>query len=118
MAAVANTTITQTVTATHSTTITNQAAPFLLFGLPPELIAIFALSFILIAFAMFKYQVKGIPIVVKWIHKNGAAWQMRARQDLNGLFIDVLSIRGKRLEVLKQTGLALEVSVLPDKFKA
>lgn len=55
--------------------------------------------------------------MLKWIYKTGSALQFRVQQDLNGLFINVLSARNKKLETLTQGAQPLEVTLLPDKVK-
>jgi hypothetical protein len=113
----ANSTITTTVTFTGTTTHTVQAAPFLLFGLPPELVLGFTLAIVAVIFLFFRFQVKGVPVMLVWIYKNGSAIMLRAREDLQGIFLDVLK-SGKKAEIIKKTGLALPVRYLPNNFKA
>lgn len=126
MLAVTNSTVTATITekavtstiintVTQSTTI--QAQPFLLFGLPPELLAIFVLAILGIAFFFFKFQVKGVPVMLTWIYKNGSAVMLRAQEDLQGIFLNVLK-GSKKVETLKKTGLPLQVRYMPNKFQA
>jgi hypothetical protein len=103
-------------TVTHSTTV--QAAPFLLFGLPPELVVIFTIALIAIVFGILRYQVKGMPVVVKWLRKNYSAVQFRAQEDLGGIFLYVLNARGKREETIKKTGLPIEVKIINNKSEA
>lgn len=116
MAAVTNATSTVTFTATHTTTV--QAAPFLLFGLPPELVGLFAIVAVIMVYAVLKYNVKGVPVQLLWIYKNGSALLMRSKEDMQGIFLEVMNARGKKLETLKKPGLALPVKVMPDKFTA
>lgn len=121
MAAVNSTTttstgVTSTFTVTHSTTV--QAQPFLLLGLPPELVAVILIVVTIMVYAAFKFQVKGVPVQLLWIYKNGSALMLRAKEDMQGIFLEVLSARGKKLETLKKPGLALPVKVMPDKFSA
>lgn len=111
-------TSTSAITLTGTThTVTTQAPTFLLFGLPPELIALFTFAIVGIIYAFFRFQVKGVPVLLIWIYKNGAAIILKGKEDLQGIFLDV--IRGnKKVELLKKTGLPLQVRYLPDKFKA
>src|SRR5881296_3722599 len=89
-----------------------------LFGIGYEIWAIFALIGFTVFYLLFKRNIKGIPVILKWIYKNGSALQLRAQQDLGGIFIYVMNARGKKVETLKQTGLPLEVSILSNRFKA
>jgi len=127
--AVTNSTVTATVTVssvsvqtstvintvTHSETI--QAQPFLLFGLPPELLAIFTIAIVVVIWAFFRFNVKGVPVMLIWIYKNGSALMMRAQEDLQGIFLNVMK-GSKKVETLKKTGLPLQVKYLPNKFSA
>lgn len=112
-----NTISTTTVTLTGTHTVTVQAAPVLLFGLPPELILIFTVAVVAVVFLFFRFQVKGVAVSLIWIYKNGTAVMMGAKEDLQGIFLDVLK-GGRKVEILKKTGLALPVRYVPGKFKA
>jgi hypothetical protein len=110
-----NSTSTVTFTATHTSTV-QLAAPNVL-GFPPEIFALIIWAAVVVIFLFFRLQVKGVPSVLLWIYKTGSALQFRIHQDLNGLFITVLSARGKKLETLTQGAEPLEVTVMPDKVE-
>lgn len=112
---VTTSTTTIILTSTHTNTV--QAAPVLLFGLPPEIILIFTVAIVAIVFLFFRFQVKGVAVSLIWIYKNGSAVMMGAKEDLQGIFLDVLK-GGRKVEILKKTGLALPVRYVPGKFKA
>lgn len=100
----------------HQTTTIN-AGPTLVFGLPVELVAIIVLAMVGIVFLFFRFQVKGVPVNLIWIYKNGSAIMFRAREDLQGIFLDIIK-SGRKAEIIKKTGLPLAVRYVPDKFNA
>lgn len=100
----------------HQTTTIN-AGPTLVFGLPVELVAIIVLAMVGIVFLFFRFQVKGVPVNLIWIYKNGSAVMFRAREDLQGIFLDIIR-GGRKAEIIKKTGLPLAVRYIPDKFRA
>jgi hypothetical protein len=108
---------TSTVTLTGTHTVTVQAAPVLLFGLPPELILIFTVAAVFVIWGFFRFQVKGVTVSLIWIYKNGSAIMLNAQQDLQGIFLYVIKGR-RKVETLKKTGMPLQVRYLPPKFKA
>lgn len=115
---VSTTTVTSTQAGfTATTTIQHQAAPVLIFGLPPELVAVFAFVVFGLVYAFFKFQVKGVPVSLLWIYKNGTAIMLKGQEDLQGVFLTVIK-GGKKAETIKKTGLALPVSYVPGKFEA
>lgn len=120
------TTITQTVTSstgitstfTVNHTTTTAAAPFLLFGLPPELVAVFTFAIVGVVIAYFRLQVKGLPVLIRWLRSNYSAVQFRAQEDLRGIYLYVLNARGKREETITKTGKPFQVKVVDNKSYA
>lgn len=110
---------TTTITLTGSThTVTTQAPPFLLFGVPPELAAVFTIAIVAVVYLFFRFQVKGVPVIIELIARNYQAKQFRAQQDLNGLWLYILNARGKKAATLKKTGLPVEVHLVDNKSRA
>lgn len=110
---------TSSISTVHVTTTVHGSItlPTLVFGLPPEVFVVIILAVVGIVFLFFRFQVKGVPVYLVWIYKNGTAVWLKAREDLQGIFLDVIK-GGKKVEVLKKTGLALPVRYLPNNFKA
>jgi len=55
-----------------------------------------------------------INVIVTWVFKNNTALRFKAREDLRGIFLDVVGARGKVIEALKKDGLPIEVEEVSD----
>src|SRR5207247_1786774 len=60
-------------------------------------------------------SIRAMPVKVLWELKNGAAYLLPAKADLNGVFVDVVNARGKKILSLMEQGQPLEVTEPPEK---
>jgi len=104
-------TFTATVTTTHSTTII-QAIPWQFY-----LIGLFIMIFGVVAWVFIKLNVKEIPVVVDFLQDNYQSLEVRARRDLNGVFVKLFQSR-KHVETLKGVTKPFEVTILDNKQNA
>ena len=56
-----------------------------------------------------------MPVKVLWELKNGAAYLLPGKEDLNGVFVDVVNARGKKILSLMKEGQPIEVKEPPEK---
>ena len=109
-----NATVTVTYTGTSTTTVNHtvlQALPwqFYVAGL-----AVLATG--VLVFVFFRLNVKEVPVEVEFIGTNYHAWQIRAKKDINGIYLKLF--RGsKHIESLKAVTKPVEVQILNDKAK-
>ena len=60
-------------------------------------------------------SIRAMPVKVLWELKNGAAYLLPAKEDLNGVFVDVVNARGKKILSLMKEGQPIEVKEPPEK---
>lgn len=90
----------------------------LIFGVDPTLFVLFALIAAGAMIAVVRFMGKSlgtIDVVVTWVFKNHTALRFKAKEDLRGIFLDVLGARGKSIEALKKEGIPIEVSDIDKK---
>lgn len=107
-------TITQTFTVTHTSTQQLAPSPFFL-GIPNELWLVIIPVIGVVFYLVLKFNVKGVPVKVLWLAKNYSALQLRASEDLQGLWLTIINARGKKVETIKKTGKAIEVYMAANK---
>jgi hypothetical protein len=66
-------------------------------------------------FLVFRFQVKSIPVQVLWIYRNGSALLLPAKEDLGGVFLEIKNMRGKVIQTIMKSGLAIEVAKIDQK---
>lgn len=118
--AVVNSSATSTVTVVstvHQTQTINNG-PLLIFGLPPELIAVILFAVAGIGYAWFRFSARGRPVIVEWLFRNYSGKQFRAMEDLNGLWLYIMNATGKKAATLKKNGLPIEVELTNNKARA
>jgi hypothetical protein len=84
----------------------------LIFGVDPSLFVFFALIASVFGILIVRFLSRNagaITVVVTWVFKNHTALRFKAREDLRGIFLDVMGARGKVIEALKKEGLPIEV---------
>jgi hypothetical protein len=85
----------------------------LIFGADPTLFVLFALVATIGVIFVIRFMGKNlgtIDVVLTWVFKNHTALRFKAKEDLRGIFLDVLNARGKSIEALKKEGYAIEVT--------
>ena len=60
-------------------------------------------------------SIRAMPVKVLWELKNGAAYLLPAKEDLNGVFVYVVNARGKKILSLMKEGQPIEVKEPPEK---
>lgn len=109
---------TTTATFVATTTSTVHGTTLAVFNPTTEIGLIVGFLILVGSVLYFRSSVKGLPVMIRWIYKNGQAVLFKGQQDVGGLFIGVLNARGKRAESLKATGTPIEVFYVPEKAKA
>jgi hypothetical protein len=109
-----NSTTTVTFTSTHTSTQQIVSGPSQLFGIPTELLIIFVLAGSLLVYAYFRLQVKDTPVRLLWMFRNKAAKLFTAKEDLEGIFVYVRSLTGKRTTIIAKDA-GLDVQIIPPK---
>lgn len=103
-----------TLTATHTV---QGSAPGLIFGLPQDLVGVLLIVTATIVWLFLRFNVKSIPVRVLWIFKNNFSVMFDAKEDLGGIFIDIVKGR-KKVQKLRKEGLPIEVREIPAKAEA
>lgn len=96
----------QRVTTTAAGKITVQSVPWEFY-----LIGLFVVIFGVVAWVFLKLQVKEIPVVVDFLQENYQALEVRAKRDLNGVFVKLFR-SGKHVETIKGVTKPFEVTIL------
>src|SRR5712691_6217773 len=86
-------------------------------GVGYEIWTIFGLIFLGVIYAISRPRLS-IPVKVLWILRNRAAYRFPAKADINGIYVDVKTARGKKAVSLLQEGLPIEVREVPKNGKA
>ena len=80
------------------------------FGIPYEVLAVILAAAIVVAYLFFRSSVEGMPVYAKWVTETGVTWRFRAKEDLRGVFIDIMDGKGKVIEQVKKFGIPLDIS--------
>lgn len=121
-----NSTVTSTATIIHNSTttvtftgtVTSTINHTVLQSIPWQfyLIGLLILAGGVLAYVFFRLNVKEIPAVVEFLGTNYHAWEIRAKKDINGIYLKLY--RGsKHVESLKAVTKPFEVTVLDPKVK-
>src|SRR5271157_2208432 len=74
-----------------------------------DLIVLVVLFLAAVAWWYFRTSVQGQPVLVDWIYRNGSAVRLRAKEDLQGVFLTIQNLKGKVVSTIKKRGLPLEI---------
>jgi len=80
-----------------------------------DLWVILIIAGVAVAWFFFRSSVQGVPVIVKWVYRNGTAIELKAKEDLQGIFLEILNAKGKVIETIKKTGIPLEVQEINEK---
>lgn len=87
----------------------------ILFGLPIELWVAMLAAITAAAYFYFHYNVDEVPVVVNWVYKTGTTIRLRAKEEINGIILEIKNARGKTITEIQRNGLPLEVQEIDEK---